>query len=436
MKLKEWYKNKNKLGNHLILFQVLFILVVFFMEAGMGTPHALVYATDVVTLILFALSFDELRKKNEKYCQIVILLIGLFALYSFIDFWMNSQSVLHYLWGFRNVFRFYIFFISCIYLIKFDEISKMKRILEIFLYANVLVCSFQSFVLKLPFDNICGLFGTTTQGSGYMNVLLVLVTVMATVQYLNQRAAIRLFIIRIACCVYISIISELKAYYIELALIVFLTLSLAAIRKKNFNKRMLKTGIICVAGMTLIAMATVKLNPEYWAGFFTPMGIWEEAARASGYSATGDLNRLTAIPYLYENIFHGSWKAFFGYGLGNCDYSYGYTFLNSSFYLQYGYLHYMWILSAFLFLELGFIGLLIYIGFFGFVALVAFQNTKKYVLSEEERFWNQVAAVISICCIFLVMYNNCLRTEAAYMIYFVLAVPFVIARKNWKGVKG
>ena len=435
MKLKEWYKNKYQLGSYLMVFQVVFIMIAFFVETALGMPHAVIYVTDLITLVLFLLSLEDLVKKKEKYCRSVVIFIGLFALYTLIDFLLNSQSVLYYLWGLRNVFRFYIFFVSCMYLTKFELIPKTTKVFVIFLYVNVLVCSWQFYLLKLPADNICGLFGVVTKGSGYMNVLLVLVTVMATVHYLNQRVAMWSFMIQISCCVYISIISELKAYYIELALIVFLTLTLVAISKKKVSKRMVKAGILCVASMAFIAIATVKLNPEYWEGFFTPMGIWEEATRDSGYSASGDLNRLTAIPYLFEHIFHGSGKALFGYGLGNCDYSSGYAFLNSPFYMQYEYLHYMWMLSAFLFLEVGLIGIVLYIGFFCFVAGVAYQNTKRYKLSEEEKFWNQVSAVVALCCVFFMMYNNCLRTEAAYLIYFVLALPFVIALRNGEGDK-
>lgn len=435
MRLNEWNKNKFQWGSFLILFQVIFILVAFFLETVIGMPHALLYITDVITLVLFLLSFDELVKKNEKSCRCAVLFVGLFGVYTLINFFLNSQSVLYYLWGIRNIFRFYIFFVSCIYLINFEMIAKIKQVLPVFLFANVLVCSWQFYVLKLPFDNICGLFGITTQGSGYMNVLLVLVTVMVMVQFLNQKVTMRSFIIQVACCVYISIISELKAYYMELALIVVIALSLDAIRKKYFNKRMLKAGIICVVGMMLISIATVKLNPEYWTGFFTPLGIWKEATRNSGYSASGDLNRLTAIPYIFVHIFQGGWRSLVGFGLGNCDYSEGHAFLNSPFYIQYASLHYMWIFSAFLFLELGILGFVIYISSFCLVVMVAFRNTKKYKLSEEEKFFNQVAAMVSVCCLFFMMYNNCLRTEAAYMIYFILSLPFVIARRHWEGDK-
>ena len=195
---------------------------------------------------------------------------------------------------------------------------------------------------------------------------------------------------------------------------------------------MIIVGAICIGGMFIIAFLTVKLNPEYWEGFFTPFGIWQEATRSTGYSARGDINRLNGISTLYDTFFRESGKAFGGYGLGNCDYSSGHDFLTSPFYLKYEHLHYTWIMSAFLFLELGFIGLFFYIGFFGLVAVAAYGNNQRHQLSDEETYWNEVSATVAVCCLFLFLYNSSLRTEAGYFIFLFLAIPFMIAHKKWE----
>lgn len=71
MRLNEWNKNKFQWGSFLILFQVIFILVAFFLETVIGMPHALLYITDVITLVLFLLSFDELVKKMRKVADVL-----------------------------------------------------------------------------------------------------------------------------------------------------------------------------------------------------------------------------------------------------------------------------------------------------------------------------------------------------------------------------
>lgn len=425
-------RERSEIGKKLILFQMLLILVAFFGETVIGIPHSVIYAADLVNVMLFGLSLGNIKNSKEKTCHRAVVFIAIFLFYTLSVFVINGQSVFYYLWGLRNVFRFYLFFISCMYMLDYSLLARLKKILEVFLYLNVLVCSWQFFVEKLPFDNICGLFGNTTLGSGYMNVLLILITVMAAVNDLNQKNRMKFLVIQTGCCAYISVISELKAYYIELALIVFLALLVDLVRKRKIHRKIITVGTICICGMFIIAFLTVKLNPEYWEGFFTPLGIWQEATRTSGYSASGDINRLNGISTLYETIFKGSGKAFWGYGLGNCDYSSGHAFLTSPFYLQYEHLHYVWIMSAFLFLELGFAGMLFYTGFFGLVVAVAHQNSKRYRLSTVEKYWNEVSAIVAVCCLFLFLYNSSLRTEAGYFIFLFLAIPFLIARKKWE----
>ena len=78
--------------------------------------------------------------------------------------------------------------------------------------------------------------------------------------------------------------------------------------------------------------------------------------------------------------------------------------------------------SAFLVLETGIIGLLLYISFF---VAVYFGATKRQKLGKAAVEHCQIARILAFVCIFLLIYNVSLRTEAAYMMFFVLALPFI-----------
>ena len=81
-----------------------------------------------------------------------------------------------------------------------------------------------------------------------------------------------------------------------------------------------------------------------------------------GYSTETDLNRLTAISRICNEFLHTISQRLFGFGLGSCETS---TFFNSGFFQQYGEtIHYTYLLQAFLFLETGFVGLFLYLGFY------------------------------------------------------------------------
>ena len=81
-------------------------------------------------------------------------------------------------------------------------------------------------------------------------------------------------------------------------------------------------------------------------------GIYNIVASKDGYTGTGDLNRLTAIQTINEKFFRTIPEKLFGYGLGNCDYA-SVDFLTTSFYRMHYRLHYTWMSTAIVFLELG-----------------------------------------------------------------------------------
>ncbi len=415
---------KERIAPIVLQFLPLFMLIALFLISVIGLPHAILYVMDLLNGLVLLFSVKRLLSSGEKRVRQVTLYLGIFFLYTLLGFVVSGQSILYYLWGLRNTFRFYAFFLSCLCWLDQGQVPAILRVLELFLYLNVPVCSWQYFLLHLPFDNVCGLFGNTTEGSGYMNVLLVIVTAWSILRCLRRDISLRHFTAIICCCVYIAIISELKVYYFELALIVAAALVLYLLQNRKWSRRLFMAAGICAAGMFFLAVLTVALNPPYWSGFFLPDGIWTEVTRESGYSGSGDLNRLTAIPYLMVHIFGGGARSLLGLGLGNCDFSV-FSFLVTPFYRAYQSLHYTWLHSAFLFLETGFLGLLLYLGFFALVGRTAWRNQKDPQRESSSVMYNQLALILCVCCVFFLFYNVCLRTESAYLIFFVLSIPYM-----------
>ena len=158
-----------------------------------------------------------------------------------------------------------------------------------------------------------------------------------------------------------------------------------------------------------------------WENWFTAERILANLLAENGYTNSGDMNRLTSIPIAWE-MFLTTWpKRLFGLGLGNCDSS-GFAFFTTPFYRRYGYLHYNWFSVAFMFLETGIIGLGCYVAFF----LQVFKQSWNVSKRSHQRMMDcQLAQVLSIVCLVLIIYHQSLRTEAGYMMYFILSLPFI-----------
>ena len=81
--------------------------------------------------------------------------------------------------------------------------------------------------------------------------------------------------------------------------------------------------------------------------------------------------------------------------------------------------------TAFLVLETGIVGLVLYIAFFVFLFFAVHKIQKRQLASDLYCGLSKMMAVVSLI---IVVYNVSMRTEAAYMMYFVLSLPFIQAR--------
>ena len=133
------------------------------------------------------------------------------------------------------------------------------------------------------------------------------------------------------------------------------------------------------------------------------------------------MNRLTSVPMSW-NMFLTSWpKKLLGLGLGNCDTS-SFSFLITPFSKSNSYLHYNWFSTSFMILETGLIGLLTYLSFFVLIYSWAGKRIKN---GTGEALYCQLAKVLAVVALILIVYNQSMRTEAAYMMFFIFSLPFI-----------
>ena len=130
---------------------------------------------------------------------------------------------------------------------------------------------------------------------------------------------------------------------------------------------------------------------------------------------------MTAVSISLDRFLLTPWKKIFGLGLGNCDYA-TFDFLVTPFYLANNKLNYSWFSSSMLVLETGLVGLGLYVLFFVAIYFAAHERQK---LKQAEELHCQLARIMALMCPVLILYNNSLRMESAYMIYFILALPFL-----------
>ena len=215
----------------------------------------------------------------------------------------------------------------------------------------------------------------------------------------------------------VAALAELKFFFVEFILV----LSLAVIFTKFTWRKIL---IILGGSAAVVAAASLLMTvfPEF-EGFLSLERILEVTTSDKGYTSTGDLNRLNAISRINELWLKTPWQRLFGLGLGNCDTA-SFDFLNTPIYEAYGTMHYTWNSYAMMYLECGWIGLIFYFGFFVLVYLSIRRIEKR--CAGVAKTYCRMGRILALMCMIIAIYNSSLRTEAGYMMYFALAVPFTM----------
>lgn len=337
--------------------------------------------------------------------------IAAFFLVTLLVYLVRYQSALYYLWGLRNNFRFYVVFLAAAAFLRQEDGEALFKALDGLFWLNALVSLVQFFFFGIRGDQLGGIFGTASGVNGNTNLFFTIVITRSALCFLEKKEGGWRCFWKCAMALLIAALAELKFFFV-----LFLLILVLAVLMTDFTWR--KFGLVLggLAGALLGAAMLVKLFPSF-VGWFSVNWLWQTASSETGYTASGDFNRLNAISAINEIFFHSWGQRLFGLGLGNCDTS-SFEAITTPFYQAHSRLHYNWMSHSFLYLETGWIGLWFFFGFFALVFLAAGKQRGQF--SRQTR-------ILTVCCVLIGVYNSSLRTEMAYLMYAVLALPF--ARK-------
>lgn len=379
----------------------------------LSIPNIIKYTIDVFWLILLGLMVVKKSIVVKKSMVTVLMLVVAFFLYVLTLYLLNYQSVFYFLWGLRNNFRFYIFFFAIVTFLTFYDTIFVFKILEVVFWINAVVCLIQYFAFGYNRDRLGGIFGTEIGVNAYTIIFFTVVLSRSLLLYMSKQESTFSCFSKCGIALFISALAEMKAFFV----LFFVVLVFSSILTSFSWRKLLILGALAISAV-LAAMLLVNLFG--FENFLSIEKIWETATQEH-YSAAGTVNRLSAIPVLAKTLLTNFGERAFGLGLGNCDTS-SFEICNSVFYQNYGHLRYSWFSCAILFLETGYIGVLLFLGFFITCYILANRRMKS---GDGNPTYCQMAMIMSVICVILTFYNSSLRTEAGYMVYFVLALPFI-----------
>lgn len=384
-----------------------------------GPLGYLKYFPDCFLLVYLVLTLLKGQIKVQRDLVVPFGLVTLFFLYTLFVYCVRYQSIAYYLWGFRNNFRFFVVFFAFVSVLGETDVKTWIKCVDLLFWVNFLLSVFQFLIMNLRGDYLGGIFGITKGANADTIVLISIVMCRSFLMTFQGTEKIWICVLKSICSMFLIAAAELKFMFI-----VFVLILIGASLCTRYSWR--KMLLLCVAALVLfigIRYATVLFDYKDTLSLENLLAL----ATKVNYSSSGDVNRLSAISSLAKNVIQNPLYQLFGMGLGNCDTS-NFAVCNSVFYQQYGHLHYTWNMSAMLFLETGYVGLCIYFMFLISCGLCIY---RKYKNGDGDRLNHQVALMMLLLCLMLVFYNASLRVETAYMIYMVLAIPFIDSKAEY-----
>lgn len=414
----------------LIYLQILYNLVIKYIIGNLGLPSLLNYVTDAVLLWMLMEFFYHKKNRGLHIPNSLVVCTTSLWLITIVSYIFNVYSPFLYLWGFRNNFRFLLFGMMCAVYLRKRDVGTLMTILYGFFILNIIVVTYQAFFTlyssRAIGDFISGLFsnGSERGGNASLDWLMCILCTYVIVKYLNKVGSLRDVAVCVTGSLYIAAVAEIKLFFVQIVIISIVSILIC---RKSF-----KVFIFTTFGVTSLVLGLRLLYYAFpgFANFFTYDVLMDYISRDSGYSSRGyqsGVNRLTAISYVFEHFLHTNTEWLFGIGLGNADTS-SFSFLSSLFYKTYSWSGYAFFYSSFITIELGIMGL------FGYITNVVNYLRNAIVASgktAEERTLKQSVMIISIMVLLIIFSNQTMKLEAsAYMVYAILAMPFVLSRED------
>lgn len=410
---------KKRSLSEVMLFMV-FVIPLFsqFLIEIFKIPSVITYFIDaalIVFVIILILRKSFIFSKELTPFSCVILL---FLTYTLVVYIFKFQSPFYYFWGVRNYFRFYVAFFAFVLMMNKNKADSYLKILDMLYWVNAVVIAVQ-ILMGYRQDYLGGLFGVSKGCNASTLVFITIVVAKSVLEFMNGKEKITLCLLKSSIALVVSIFSELKMFFFLFVGVVILATLLTSFSWKKISF------LLVSAFFVFVASTILTLIFDVFKGFFSIEALIAQLT-LENYASENDIGRFTAFKSLSERFLPTISDQLFGMGLGNCDTS-AIPIFNTEFYDSYVSTHYSIFSHSFLFIETGIIGVLIYCSFF-VVSLTS--SIKRLKINESNKLFCQLALIMSVMCFILMVYNSSLRTDIGYLVYFILALPFINTNNN------
>lgn len=396
--------------------EILFIVIVSFLSALGYLPSSLSYSIDAINIILLLISFPKLPSafKETKSVAWAILLFCALCLASAV---INLVSPVLVIWEAMCLWRIFIYICLAMIYWSWNDFERLMNLFVKLQLLNVIFVLVEFFILGLSQDNLGGMFGIEAGCNAGLNIYMCIVVAWCLRCYIAKNIKVFTLAMTMITCLLIAAIAELKIFYFEFLVIVFIQILFNYPTKKTFG---ILIGSLLAIWLGLLVFSIVfPAQFKLLADLDSLMTYADNTNLDSGYG----VSRINVFGQISDQFFHNDlFLEMFGFGFGSTTMS-SIPFFTSTFSILYEYMKYYYLQTAMVFLQIGFVGTVSYL--FPFVLMQVHvlkgpSNSKLHLMGIR-------AMYISLFIMFLLncMYNNTAHTYYALMWAIVLVGPLL-----------
>lgn len=410
----------------LIKFQIFFLLIIEGAISLLHIPSYIRYIADINFLCIAIWNLSDIKKNRTKvvlpkgsrlmraYIMFVMIALIMVAVFKFVP-------IGQILWGCRNAFFPIIFGLICLKKLNIHDFGNIMDGVVKLQILNVICGLYEFFVLDVHNDYLGGMFGTSQGCNGALNVYLVIIAAYTLSQYMANRQCFKTIAWVLISSMLLATCAELKVFYVELILIVFLCVINSKKGAKSFVIS-ISIFVVLILGLIVFTNSSSSESAEILVSFDK---MFEYNSRGD-YGGDIVISRLTSFDQINHLFFkNNNWLKLLGFGLGGCEDSKTFPFCNSEFATRYGVTRYRSLTVAMDYLEWGYIGLALFLIIFVGIFIMMF----KFHKNEKYNYLATFCQLISVMYIIGCWYDSAIRSMIAYVMFFSLSSAFMITKE-------
>ncbi len=416
------------LKSNKILLITTVVLAIFngFLIQELKVPSSIQYFIDILTVFIFIKILYSLFQYKIKIVNSILIYVLLIFVLQLMALLINNYSTLPFIWGIRNLYRFFIIFVGFQYLDIEIDYSRVMKFFKYLVASELVVVIFQHFK-ESDFDNISGFFGL--KGTGIMLIFLMFICCFWISNYVHKKIKIYELIIFLTIIFAQFILGSVKAAFFYIPSLLYIMIILSVIANRNY-KVLLKKVILFSVIIVGMVMVSTTLYLKVFSDFSSAENLYSkdylESILVSGsYNSDGNtINRLSGVSTINKLVLKDNTKKIIGVGLGNASPN-KYESLQGEYFKKYAALHYIWFFIPYYVLENGFLGLGAFLLIFIIMLFKSFKIYKKVKKEQEKQFvFAYIGCVITV--LVTLIYNSALYT--VQIGYFFWAISGILIK--------